>query len=112
MQADRSDDFLAGLPADDVAALRALGMRHRFRRGAGLFHDGDRADRVFLVVDGRVKISHFGRDGTEEVIAVVGPSELLGELSAIDGEPRSGTGTALDDVDAIVIPAGEFREFV
>jgi CRP-like cAMP-binding protein len=51
-------------------------------------------------------------DGKEVVLAIRGPGDLLGELSAIDGEPRSATGVALEPVEALVIPAGDFKRFL
>jgi CRP/FNR family transcriptional regulator, cyclic AMP receptor protein len=46
------------------------------------------------------------------ILAFPGPGELLGELSAIDGQPRSGTVRAVDDVEALVIPGSAFRAFL
>ena len=94
-----------------MAALRALGQRRRVRKGTGLFHEGDRSDRVLVVVSGRVKVSNLRPDGGEDVVAIVGPGELLGELAAIDGEPHSCSATAVEAVEVISIPAEAFNAF-
>jgi CRP-like cAMP-binding protein len=99
---------LAGLESGAVALLRAEGRARRFRTGAALFHEGDDSDWIGLVVKGRVKVSCYGADGRERLVAVIGPGELLGELSAIDGEPRSATATALEPLDVHVLTADEF----
>ena len=91
-----------------VALLRAEGRPRKFRTGASLFHQGDHSDWVGLIVKGRVKISCYGADGRERLVAVLGPGELLGELSAIDGEPRSATATALEPLEAHVLTSDEF----
>src|SRR4051812_42852866 len=91
-----------------VALLREEGRPRRFRTGATLFHEGDHSDWIGLVVKGRVKISCYGADGRERLVAVIGPGELLGELSAIDREPRSATATALDPLDVHVLTSDEF----
>jgi len=91
-----------------VALLRAEGRPRKFRTGAALFHEGDHSDWVGLIVKGRVKVSCYGADGRERLVAVLGPGELLGELSAIDGEPRSATATALEPLDAHVLTSDEF----
>jgi len=95
-----------------VALLRAEGRSRRFRTGATLFHEGDHSDWIGLVAKGRVKVSCFGADGRERLVAVVGPGELLGELSAIDGEPRSATATALEPLDVSVLTADEFVDLL
>jgi len=98
--------------SQSAALLRREGRTRRFRTGATLFHEGDDSDWIGLVVKGRVKISCFGSDGRERLVAVVGPGELLGELSAIDGDTRSATATALEPLDAAVLTAEEFVQFL
>ena len=100
------------METDNAALLREEGRRRKFRTGATLFHEGDTSDWIGLIVKGRVKISCFGADGRERLVAVVGPGELLGELSAIDGEPRSATATALEPLEAAVLTATEFVAFL
>ena len=103
---------LGAMDSVDVTLIREQGRTRRFRSGATLFHEGDTSDWIGLVVKGRVKISCFGADGRERLVAVIGPGELLGELSAIDGEPRSATATALEAMEAAVLTAEEFVAFL
>jgi CRP/FNR family transcriptional regulator, cyclic AMP receptor protein len=104
--------FVAALEPSDLEALTAWGRARRFRRGAMLFHEGEDAGHVLIVRAGRVKVSSFTADGREVVLAVRGPGELLGELSAIDGEPRSASASALEQVDVLSVPAEDFRSFL
>ena len=97
---------------DNVVLLRERGRTRKFRSGATLFHEGDHSDWIGLITKGRVKISCFGADGRERLVAVVGPGELLGELSAIDGDPRSATATAIEPLEAAVLTAEEFVAFL
>jgi len=99
---------LGAIESGAVALLREEGRPRRFRSGATLFHEGDHSDWIGLVTRGRVKISCYGADGRERLVAVVGPGELLGELSAIDSEPRSATATALEPLDVAVLTSEEF----
>jgi CRP/FNR family transcriptional regulator, cyclic AMP receptor protein len=96
----------------ELEALRAAGRRRRFRRAARLFHEGDSPLGVYLIESGRVKISYFTDDGREVLLAVRGPGELLGEMSAIDGEPLSATASAMDAVDVVVVSTDDFHAFV
>lgn len=104
--------FLAALTATEVDTLRSRGLSRRFRRGSMLFHEGEVSDRVWVILEGRVKVSHFTEDGKEVVLAVRAPGDLLGDMSAIDGEPRSASASALDPVEALVLPAEEFKVFL
>jgi CRP/FNR family transcriptional regulator, cyclic AMP receptor protein len=86
------------------AALRGDGRSRTFRRGQVLFTEGDQAARVFLIERGCVLISSMSAEGREIVLGVRGAGDIIGELSALDGEARSATAVAIDDVEAIVAP--------
>src|SRR5688572_22889242 len=77
-----------------------------------LFQEGEQADHVLIVQSGSVKISCFTEDGKEIMLAVRGPGELLGELSAIDGEPRSAAASAVEPVEVLAVAADDFRSFL
>jgi CRP/FNR family transcriptional regulator, cyclic AMP receptor protein len=106
------DDYLDRLPPDELAALRALGRRRRWPRGAAIFNEGHRSEWVAIVTTGRTKVSYFTDDGDEVVLAIRGPGALLGDLSAIDGEPPSATVTALEQTETILIPVRDFVGFL
>ena len=97
---------------DEVAYLEEHGVKRQFPRGTALFHERQVSDRVMLLLAGRVKIASISEDGRESVLAFRGPGEVLGELSAIDGQPRSAGVTAIDPVEALVIPTAAFRAFL
>jgi CRP/FNR family transcriptional regulator, cyclic AMP receptor protein len=96
----------------DAAALLELGVVRHFARAAILFREGDETDHVVVVRSGRVKIGFTDRSGREVMLAVRGPGDVLGEFAAIDGKPRSAAGEALEPVEAVVIPAQQFRELL
>jgi len=104
--------FLGELGQAHLEALRSRGWRRRFARGAVLFQEGGSSEQVMIVLSGRVKISHFTTDGREIILAVRGPGELLGELSAIDQEPRSATALAAEPVEALVLTVEDFQQFI
>src|SRR3954464_11694885 len=106
-----AEGFLSERAADERAELEALGSVRRYRRGDVLFHQGDDAGAVLVLLSGHVKAAMLN-DGREGILAFPGPGELLGELSAVDGMPRSGTVRAVDDVEALVIPGSAFRGFL
>ncbi|MGH2964351.1 MAG: Crp/Fnr family transcriptional regulator [Solirubrobacterales bacterium] len=112
----RSDNpavgFLGALDEEQARALRKRGIGRRFRKGQALFHQGSSSDRVVVLLSGRVKVSTVTEEGKEIVLAFRGPGDLLGELSAIDGEPRSATVEAIEPVDALAIAAGDFHSYL
>ena len=109
---DETGSFVEALDPGEVKELRSLGRRRKFPRGTTLFNEGETSDRVVLVEEGRVKISYFTEEGKEVLLALRGPGDLLGEFSAVDDEPRSATGTAMDEVEALVLTKDDFRSYL
>jgi CRP/FNR family transcriptional regulator, cyclic AMP receptor protein len=103
--------FLSELEPAERAELESLGSVRRYPRGDVLFHEGDDAGAVVVLLGGHVKAA-MASDGREVILAFPGEGELLGELSAVDGRPRSGTVRAVDDVEALVVPGSAFRAFL
>jgi CRP/FNR family cyclic AMP-dependent transcriptional regulator len=93
-----SGELLAG-------ALRAEGRPVRFRRGQAIFTQGDRAERVFVIERGWVLITSMAPGGREIVLGLRGAGDVIGDMSALDGAPRSATALAVGEVQAIVAPS-------
>lgn len=104
--------FLSKLTDDEARAFEERGTTRKFARGGTIFAEDDRSDRVALITQGRVKISYHTAEGREVLLSVRGPSDLLGEMSVLDGLPRSATAVALDPVDALILSGEDFREFL
>ena len=85
------------------SAIRRDGHPRRFQRGQALFTEGDLAQRVFLIERGWVAVTCTTAGGREIVLALRGPGDMLGELSALDGEPRLATAVAVSEVEATVV---------
>ncbi len=102
-------EFFELLDAEERSALEATGARQAYPRSAVLFREGSPSVSVIIVLSGRVKISSDTASGTEVVLAIRGPGALLGELSAIDGGPRSATVTALEPVTVLSITSADFQ---
>jgi CRP-like cAMP-binding protein len=98
------DDVLRQTPLfsglDDAAAASLLSSlsETRLRRGETLFREGDTGDRLYVVTEGKIKLGRSSPDGRENLMAVLGPGQMFGELSLFDPGPRSLTATAVTDV--------------
>ena len=104
-------EFLHTLTPAEADALEDMGEPGVYPPGSVIFEQGGTADCVLLVRSGRVRVAR--RAGAEEVVlAERGAGELLGDLSGIDGQPRSASVTALDEVRGLVVPLRAFRGFL
>jgi CRP/FNR family cyclic AMP-dependent transcriptional regulator len=66
-------------------------------RGDVLFAEGDEGDRLYVVTDGKIKLGRTSSDGRENLLAILGPSQMFGEQSLFDPGPRSATVTAVTE---------------
>lgn len=108
----RNAPLFAALDDDAAAALRASTVETRMAKGQELFHEGDPGDRMFIITEGKIKLGHTAPDGRESLLAILGPGELLGELSLFDPGPRTATATALTDVTLIALGHASLRPWL
>jgi CRP/FNR family transcriptional regulator, cyclic AMP receptor protein len=107
-----SSTMLSGLPPEILAQLSALARRRNYRRGEIIFHQGDPGDTLHIIESGTVKVVVDAESGNEAVLTTLGAGKCFGELALMDGEPRSATIEALENVDTIVLRRADFMDVV
>jgi CRP-like cAMP-binding protein len=93
----RKAPLFTALDDASAAALRASMNGVKLSRGQTLFKEGDAGDRLFVVVDGKLKLGVTSNDGRENLLSILGPGDMFGELSLFDPGPRTATATAVVD---------------
>ncbi len=93
----REAPLFSGLDDDAAEALSASMVENHVMRGDVLFREGDEGDRLYVVTEGKVKLGRTSADGRENLLAILGPGQMFGELSLFDPGPRSATVTAITD---------------
>jgi CRP-like cAMP-binding protein len=92
-----------GVAPDAIAALSEHLKPTSFALGHIVFHEGDAGDMLYIITSGKVKIGRTGPYGKEGLIAILGPSDMFGELALFDPGPRTSTVTALTAVEALTM---------
>jgi len=104
--------FLGRLDESDRAALaERWNVRRYGRKEMIIAHDEESRD-VFFVLEGRAEATVYSGSGKAVAYRDIEPGGIFGEMSAIDGAPRSASVTALDDVVLARLPESAFREIV
>lgn len=112
------DNIIASVPLfasmneEERESLRTLMQEQTLRRGQVLFKEDEDGDRLFIIVEGKIKVGHTSDDGRENILAVLGPGELLGELTLFDPGPRSSTATAVSITRVLSLHHNDFTSFV
>jgi len=93
----RRAPLFEGLDEESARALRRQMTEVKLSRGDHLFLEGDQGDRLYVVLDGKIKLTRAATDGRESLWSVLGPGEMFGELSLFDPRPRTSTASAVTD---------------
>jgi CRP-like cAMP-binding protein len=95
----RQAPLFSGLDDEVAAALESSMSSASLRRGEILFNEGDDGNQLYVVTEGKIKLGRTSPDGRENLLAILGPGQMFGELSFFDPGPRSATATAVTDVE-------------
>lgn len=98
----------ADLPSDVLEGLARALRPARFDAGARLLTQGAADDDVYLIRRGKVAVTRTA-EGSERVLATLGPGSFVGETAALTGATRAATVTALEPVDAYVLAGADAR---
>jgi CRP/FNR family transcriptional regulator, cyclic AMP receptor protein len=101
----KTQTFFGGLPDAALATLVRTAHTRRYPRGSVIFRRGDPADRLMVLISGKIKISNVTADAKEVVLNFLEVGDINGEIAIIDGKPRSANATALEDCEVLAILA-------
>jgi CRP/FNR family transcriptional regulator len=115
---EHADDVLSRAPLfealdeESAKALRALITEVDLVRGQRLFDEGDAGDRLYVVLDGKIKLTRAAPDGRENLLSVLGPGEMFGELSLFDPRPRTSSAVAVTESRLAALAHDELRDWL
>jgi CRP/FNR family cyclic AMP-dependent transcriptional regulator len=86
-----------GVDTDAAEALAKEMETLDVRKGEVIFNEGEPGDSLYIIMSGKIKLGRRAADGRQNLLSVLGPSDMLGELSLFDPGPRTATATAVTD---------------
>src|SRR6266513_6245358 len=104
--------LFAGLADEDIRGLMALAKRRTFRSGEVIFHREEPGQVLYVIKEGKVKISLISPDGQEISLVVFGKGECFGEFALLDGLPRSADAVALEKVECYTLQRSDFQNAI
>lgn len=100
------------LSPEELTALTLLLKAKRFAESEPIVYLGDDGSEFFIVQHGRVGVSHPDESGKEVTLAELGPGNFFGEISLLDGGPRTANVRAVVDVTLLSLERGQFVQFL
>ncbi|OGQ01016.1 MAG: hypothetical protein A2Z40_03940 [Deltaproteobacteria bacterium RBG_19FT_COMBO_60_16] len=95
--------LFAGFGPSEFESLEKCLVRRQYPGGQVLFHMDDEGNSLHLIERGRVKVTIPSDSGEELILAILGAGDFLGELSLLDGKPRSATVQALEKTETLCL---------
>jgi CRP/FNR family transcriptional regulator, cyclic AMP receptor protein len=108
----RKAPLFAALDDEAARALMESMTSSHLERGDILFREGDRGDRIYVIGEGKIKLGRSSVDGRENLLAILGPGEMFGELSLFDPGPRTATATAIAETQLIDLGHEDLDSFL
>lgn len=93
-------------------SVGALCRERFYHRNQPLFYEGDPGGMLHIIISGRVKAIMLDEQGHELILSLMNPGEVLGEVTLIDGGPRSATVIAVEDTVTLTLSRAELLEFI
>ena len=108
-----SSSLFRGFPEQQLRALEPALKLHTFARESFIFHEGDPANRLYVIASGQVKIARTHRRGDEAVMAVLVSGDIFGELSLFqENAERTADAQALQTTECVTLDWHALRRFM
>jgi CRP-like cAMP-binding protein len=104
----RSLEIFDSLRPEQAKALRAHVLERQIERGRAIYFAGDSADHFWWVIRGAVRLYKSSQDGNITTIEVLGPGEVFGAVSALDGDAYPVSAEGVSDGVAWSLPRSHF----
>ncbi len=115
---EQQNNFLKYVPIfseldnDTLEKISKLGIKKSFKKDSVVLFEHETGSALFVIVEGKVKVSRVSDDGKEVILTILGDSDFFGEMAILDGLSRSANVTAMEDAELFIIQRSEFLELL
>jgi CRP/FNR family cyclic AMP-dependent transcriptional regulator len=96
----------------DLLAISKVAVRQSFRKDNMVLIEEEVGSTMFIILDGRVKISRISDEGREVILSIMSEGDFFGEMSILDGQARSANVVTLDDSTIMIIHREDFLQMM
>lgn len=100
------------LSEKDLQKIVRVASKQKYHKDNLILIEEEVGSSMFIILDGRVKISRISDDGREVILSILSEGDFFGEMSLLDGQTRSANVTAVDDSELLVIRREDFLQIL
>ncbi|SVD67538.1 uncharacterized protein METZ01_LOCUS420392, partial [marine metagenome] len=108
----RQVPLFEGLDDEQLDAIALVTITRRFDKHQVIILAEEEGDALFIISSGQVKVSIVSEDGREVILSLLGTGSVFGELSLLDGKPRSANVVATENTDLYMLRRSDFLQLV
>jgi len=105
-------NLFRGLVPEALERIAAIASQESFGLGQFVFREGEVGDKLYLILEGKIRISRQLPGMGEEALAILNTGEAFGEMSLIDDTPRSADARVHESVKLLVISREAFEDLL
>jgi len=100
------------LSESDLADIEKVAVRKTFPKNTILLSEGDSTDALYVICEGKVKVTIDDNEGKEIILSMLGTGEYFGEMALLDDEPRSASVTTKETTQLLIISKNDFMDIL
>ncbi len=100
------------LPDSTIETISHAGSKRFYKKDSVVLLEEDAGSALFIIVEGKVKVSRTSADGREVILSILTDSDFFGEMALLDGQARSATVTAIEDTELFIIQRNQFLDLL
>ena len=95
--------LFSSIPDEQLEKISSVLIPKSYNKDALIVLENDSGDSLYIIKEGKVKITRYSDDGGEVILTILGEDDFFGEMSLIDGEVRSANVVALEDTSVYIL---------
>ena len=108
----RNVSLFESLDQQELEALSDVTFTRTFSKDNVIILAEEEGDTLFILKKGQVKVSIVSEEGREVILSLLGPGSVFGELSLLDGKPRSANVVAIEETDLLMLRRADFLQLI
>jgi len=104
--------IFADLPITTLQEIEKIGSKRKYSKDEPILLEEDSGNALFVILNGKVKVSRSSSDGREVILTILGESDFFGEMAILDGLARSANVIATEESEVFLIQRNDFLQLL
>ena len=100
------------LSEEELGYISEKMIARKYEPGKFIFLEDSEGEQCFFVVQGSVKVTRLSKDGREVILSMLGKGNFFGEMSLLDGHPRSANVTTMQETELLMLRRADFLRLI